>query len=280
MTQIELSQFKDYCRKSPITVELLKANQTKYDYVNDSIFKLICRNPTLTIQVLQWLLFEYPDTIMDTNFRYNFHSIISHNLPREKFIIIIDHIIKIRGLYARTGISGMHVLHRIFMSRSFDAPMLNYLYQQDPQLDIWCGDLQNRSPLFIAIVYSRRLLELIQVIKSYEPAQTRTRIRTQYSVPYFSKQLRNVINKYAGNSDRSTICALIGICGELFSLIRPEYLTQDISDQFYSSKYFQCNSDQDPLIKLIPEQFQPNLRDVNLRGRKNKPAARDQIELV
>jgi hypothetical protein len=85
MARTELEQFITCCRNSPITVEFLEANQTKYDYVKESIDKLIYTNPKLTIQVFQWLLFKYPDSIKDI--RYDFSSLMSNDYPMEKFII-------------------------------------------------------------------------------------------------------------------------------------------------------------------------------------------------
>jgi hypothetical protein len=262
-THMDLYQLEIYCGNSPITVEFLELNQTKYDYLEGHIIMLILLNPNLTIQVLEWLLSKYLDFILNNCLESDISFV--WNFPMEKFIIVIDHIIKAKGnLSVKTCTSDRTISHALFMNDTFDAHMLNYLYQKDSQLDIICEDVYQISPLYYAIVFSSRLLELLQVIKSYEPSHSRTKIRTEYTDMYNRVNLKEAINKYAGNSNQSTICALIGLCGELFALIWPKYLTQDISDQFYSSKYFQCNSDQDPLIKLIPEQFQLNLRDVNL----------------
>jgi hypothetical protein len=285
--QTELDLFQTYCRHSPITVEFLIANQIKYDFVNDHIIQYICLNPKLTVQVFQWLLSNYPDSILDY-----FESILTRLYksvrPMEEYILMIDHIIKIKGnLYWKLN-SRHNILHWIFVNKSFDVPMLNYLYQRVPQLDIGCEDTNERSPLYYVIVYSSRLLELLQVIKSYELANSRvhikvniiydansnTHIQVKYMCDTNTVQLAQAINRYAKHFNQSTICALIGLCGELFPLIEIEYLTQDICNQFYSSKYFQWSTDQDFLIKLIPEQFQNNLRNVNSHGLKTKPALR------
>jgi hypothetical protein len=254
MAQTELARFKYYCRNSPITVEFLIANQTIYEYdcIAYCILECICSNPKLTIQVLQWLLSNYPDSIL-----YCFETIIKSNLnvfPMEKYILLIDHIIKIKGNLYWKFVSGKNILHSIFLSESFDVPMLNYLYQKDPQLDIGCEGNCGISPLYCVIIKSPRLLELLQVIKSYEPANSRTHIKLKYIIPYYCEHLKDVVNDYA-RFYSPTILVLIGLCGELFSLISPEYLSQDICSQFYSSKYFCWSTDPDSLIKLIPEQF-------------------------
>jgi hypothetical protein len=280
MDRTELNHFKVHCRNSPITIEFLKANQTKYNYLNNSIIQLICNNPNLTNQVFQWLISNYPDFILNSQYYYQMYD-----LPMEKLIIVIDHVIKIRGnLYV--GISAEPVLHCVFASKSFDTTILNYLWNRDPQLDIMYEDSRGYSPLYYAIISSSRLLELLTVIKSYKPVN--------YNIPNKFKckyacgriQLRLVVNIYAKESNQSTIHALIEFCGELFPLIKPEYLTQDICNRFYSSKYFhgshvafgECNPDQKYLIKLIPKQFRFNLRDVNSHGHKTKPALRNQLE--
>jgi hypothetical protein len=205
----------------------------------------------------------------------------------EEYIILIDYLIKIKGnLYWKISGSDTNILHWLFANRLFNAPMLNWLYQKDPQLDIGCENAYGQSPLFYALMCSSRLLELLQVIKSYEPTQYRTKIiikNTDGNIIYW---LEETINRYAQDSDKSTICALVGLCGELFPLIEIKYLTQDICNQFYSSKYFhgshvafgECDPDQESLIKLIPEQFRTNLLNVNLQGRKTKPALRVQLK--
>jgi hypothetical protein len=255
----KLEEFKLYCSDSPsITVGLLKANQIKYDFVKNSILDLLCANRNLTPKVLRWLLSNYPNSISANHFEEILRNVNQDRdiFPMEEYIILIDHIIKIKGnLYCKIAESNTNILHWIFNSISFDAPMLNYLYQLDPQLDIWCENSYERSPLFFAIYNSPRLLELLQVIKSYEPAQSRTKIKIKYKETQRTNILTQRINRYAKDSDQSTICALIGLCGELFSLIDPIYLTQDICNQFYSSKYFCWSQDKESLIKLIPEQF-------------------------
>jgi hypothetical protein len=261
--QTKLEQFIASCRGSPITVEFLETNQLQYDFLENSILECICSNPDLTPQVLQWLLSNYPNSISDNHLEHILRNLDQNRqiFPMEEYIILIDHIIKIKGnlynIFFQCKISGSdtNILHWIFAKRSFDAPMLNYLYQMDPQLDIWCEDSYERSPLFFAINNSYRLLELLQVIKSYEPAQSRTKIRTKYTEKNRNQSFVNLINRYAQDSDQSTICALIGLCGELFPLIKIKYLTQDICNQFYSSKYFCWSQDKESLIKLIPEQF-------------------------
>jgi hypothetical protein len=279
----KLEEFKLYCSDSPsITVGLLKANQIKYDFLENSILDLLCANCNLTPKVLRWLLSNYPNSISATHLKCFLRNLDRDIFPMEEYIILIDHIIKIKGnLYWNFSGSDTNILHWLFNSISFNAPMLNYLYQMDPQLDIWCEDIYQRSPLFYAIYRSNRLLELLHVIKSYEPVQSRTKIRIKYTGIYRTGALGmliRAINRYSQDPDQSTICALIGLCGELFHLIEIKCLTQDICNQFYSSKYFRWSSDQESLIKLIPEQFQTNLRDVNLQGRKTKPALRVQLE--
>jgi hypothetical protein len=285
--QTELEQFITSCSNLPITVEFLETNQPKYDFLENSILECICSSPDLTPQVLQWLLSNYPNYISD-NLLINMLLNLNRNIfPMEKFIILIDHIISNKGnLYWKISGSDTNILHWIFDNISFNAPMLDYLYKRVPQFDIECEDIFERSPLYFVIVYSSRLLELLQVIKSYEPAQYRTTIRIKYKVTYRTDIFIEAINRHAKDLDQSKICALIGLCGELFSLIKIKYLTQDICNEFYSSKYFhgshvafgECNSDQEFLIKLIPEQFQTNLLNVNSRGLKTKPALRVQLE--
>jgi hypothetical protein len=113
--------------------------------------------------------------------------------------------------------------------------MLNYLYQRDPQLDIWCEDIYERSPLVNAIIYSPRLLELLQVIKSNETTHTKITIRTNYNVYNTHRLLSISIYKYVADSDKSTICTLVGLYGDLFHLIPIKYLTQDICTEAMSS---------------------------------------------
>jgi hypothetical protein len=256
--QTELEQFITDCRSSPITVEELKAKQIKYDFEKNSILDWLCANCNLTPEVLQWLLSNYPNSISDNHLKKNLRNLGRNRniFPMEEYIILIDYLIKIKGnLYWKIPGYGTNILHELFAVRSFNAPMLNYLYQMDPQLDIWCEDNYEVSPLFYTIYNSYRLLELLHVIKSYEPTQSRTKIRIKYTDGNINYSFEKTINQYAQDSDQSTICALVGLCGELFSLIDPIYLTQEICSQFYSSKYFCWSTDQNSLIKLIPEQF-------------------------
>jgi hypothetical protein len=278
--QTEFEQFKDYCMNSPITVEFLGTNQNKYDFLENSILDLLCANCNLTPEVFQWLLSNYPNSISDNYILKNMLLNLNRNIfPMEEFIIVIDHIISNKGnLYWKFSEYDTNILHWIFGNKSFNAHMLNYLYQRVPQLDIECEDIFKRSPLFYALMCSSRLLELLQVIKSYEPTQYRTKIRIKYTDGNIIYWLEETINRYAQDSDQSTICALVGLCGELFSLIVPIYLTQDICNEFYSSKYFCWSQDKESLIKLIPDQFQTNLLNVNSHGRKTKPAFRVQLE--
>jgi hypothetical protein len=281
--QTELEQFITDCRSSPITVEFLETNELKYNFLKNYILDLLCENRNLTPKVLQWLLSNYPNSISD-NYLHILKNLEWNRdiFPMEEYIILIDYLIKIKAnLYWKISGSNTNILHWIFANRSFDAPMLNYLYQMDPQLNIECEDSYEKSQLFYVIVYSSRLLELLQIIKSHEPAQSRTKIIIKYKGTYRTNTLNTLtqrINQYAQDSDKSTICALVGLCGELFSLIEIKYLTQDICNQFYSSKYFCWSQDKESLIKLIPDQFQPNLLNVNSHGRKTKPALRVQLE--
>jgi hypothetical protein len=85
----------------------------------------------------------------------------------------------------------------------------------DPQLDVWCVDRDHVSPLVSVIfAYSPRLLELHQVIKSYEPAHYKAQIQIQMNSTIFT-QLQNATNRHACDPNQSTICALVGQCGEL-----------------------------------------------------------------
>jgi hypothetical protein len=284
MDQTELKEFKLYCRDSPITVEFLIANQIKYDFVNNHIIQYICSNPKLTVQVFQWLLSNYPDSLLDyfededigslnpkltiqvfelllSNYPNSIFDYVEDILsstwnvfPMEKYILLIDHIIKIKGTLYWKFHSGHNILHWTFQQILFDAPMLNWLYQKDHQLDIGCENASEISPLYYMIVKSSRLLELLQVIKSYEPANSRTQIKIKYTNRYYYNSLRCRVNYYARIYSQ-TILVLIELCGELFSLIDIRYLCQDICNHFYSSKYFQRNPDRESLIKLIPEQF-------------------------
>jgi hypothetical protein len=279
--QTKLDRFRNYCEYSSITLERLKAKQTNYDFVKEHILYSLCRNRKLTIHIIRWLLSEYPQAI-SVNDGCNWSPLedffVSNVFSIEQFTIIIDHIIGINfNLYNKYSANQI-ILHSIFASESFDGPMLNYLYQRDPHLNITFENDLEVSPLFNLILYSRKLYEMIQVIKSNEPVHSKTQIRTRYTDTYSYTELKTAINMYSRKFDQSTICALIESCGELFSLIRPKYLTQDICNQFYSSKYFCWSPDQDSLIKLIPEQFQTNLRDVNSHGQKTKPALRVQLE--
>jgi hypothetical protein len=212
---------------------------------------------------------EYPQAIFKINISVSPLAFLLINIQSiENFIIVIDYMID-TNINLNTIISAEKktILHWIFAGDKFNAQMLNYLYQRVPQLDIWCEDETGRSPLFHAMYYmyygneneeSPKLFELLQVIKSYESSHSRTKIITEYTeyTDYYKHdQLIQTINKYAMDPNQSTIHALIGLCGELFPSIDPINLTQDICNQFYSSKYFQCNPDQVPLIKLIPEQF-------------------------
>jgi hypothetical protein len=283
--QTEFKQFITDCSNLPITVELLEINQIKYDFEKKSILDWLCANCNLTPEVLQWILSNYPDSISDTHLQKILRNLdLDRNIfPMEEYIILIDYLIKIKGnLYWK--FSGYDssilptILHWLFSNRLFDVPMLNWLYQKDPQLDIGCENDWEISPLFYTIYNSDRLLEPLQVIKSYEPAQSRTTIRIKYTDGNINHLFEKTINQYAKYPDQSTICALVGLCGELFSLIRPEYLSQDICNEFYSSKYFCWSQDKESLIKLIPDQFQTNLRNVNSHGQKTKPALRVQLE--
>jgi hypothetical protein len=247
-----LKLFKSYCMKSLVSIEILEANQTNFNYDKENILGIICGRHLLTAPVLEWLLINYPCPMLDrylecilTNLNNRMRSVF----PIEEYIILIDYLIKIKGnLYWKKSPTNRTILHWIFSNKLFDVPMLNYLYQSYPQLDIMHKDSLGRSLLFYLIQNSPRLLELLQVIKSYEPTNFITQIRIEWS-------LNRDVNKYAKDPNQSTICVLIGLCGELFPLIDRKYLTQDISNQFYSSKYFQCNPDQESLIKLIPKQF-------------------------
>jgi hypothetical protein len=95
-----------------------------------------------------------------------------------------------------------------------------------------------------------------------------TKIRTGYTCPNINESFVNAINYIAKDSKRcakdskrcakesnqSTICAFVGLCGELFPLIEIKYLTQDICTEAMSP-LAKWSPDQDSLIKLIPEQF-------------------------
>jgi hypothetical protein len=106
-----------------------------------------------------------------------------------------DFIIKIKeNLYWKVN-SSYNSLRWICASKSFDVPILNYLFQKDPQLEICWEDSHERSPPYCIIVKPSRLLELLQVIKSYEPTQT----ITPYNNICYSNQIRDVINGYAKN---------------------------------------------------------------------------------
>jgi hypothetical protein len=256
----KLKQFITSCRGSPITVEFLETNQLKYDFLENSIVDLLCANRNLTPQVLRWLLSNYPNSISENllkNILLNLQwDIFPTEKYMEKYIIVIDHLILIKAnLCLKYSRSDTNILHWIFDNISFNACMLDYLYQRVPQFDIECEDIFEKSLLYFVIVYSSRLVELLQVIKSYEPAQSRTKIRIKYKETHRTDILIEAINRHAKDSDQSKICALIGLCGELFSLIKIKYLTQEICNQFYSSKYFRWSQDKEPLIKLIPEQF-------------------------
>jgi hypothetical protein len=256
--QTKLQQFITSCRGSPITVKFLETKQPKYDFLNNSILDWLCSNPDLTPQVLQWLLSNYPNSISNNHLEKILRNLDQDRqiFPMEEYIILIDYLIKIKAnLYWKISESDTNILHWIFNNLSFNARMLNYLYQRVPQLDIECEDILERSPLYFAIVYSSRLLELLQVIKSYEPTQSRTKIKIKYKETHRTNTLTQRINQYAQDSDQSTICALVGLCGELFPLIEIKYLTQDICNEFYSSKYFCWSQDKESLIKLIPEPF-------------------------
>jgi hypothetical protein len=219
--------------------------------------------------------------ILDLYLEYTFYNRSCLSITMEKYIQVVDYVITVRGKLYWNNLNdsnGMNALHWIFSNKLFNAQMLNYLWEKDPQLDIECEDAHQRSPLFLAIVESPRLLELLQVIKSNLPTNSIIKIKTSYSNRELNSKFVNAINRYACDSNQFTICALIELCGELFPLIEIKNLTQDICNHFYSSKYFKWSPDQDSLIKLIPEQFQTNLRNVNPLGRKTKPALRAQLE--
>jgi hypothetical protein len=256
MSRSELDLFRLYCKNSPsITVEKLKADQTIHDFVKEKIVFSICENPKLPFNVIQWLFEEYPEYIIQNEKGSPIEFLISNiNLTIKVFTLIVDHLINhINFLSIHNNLDKL--VCAMFNNRTFDGPMLNYLYQRNPQLNIMYENACGQSPLFFAINNSSRLLELLQVIKSYEPAHSRTQIRIKYTNIFIHVEFSDAINNYAQDPDQSTICALVGLCGELFSLIRPKYLTQDICNQFYSSKYFCWSQDKESLIKLIPEQF-------------------------
>jgi hypothetical protein len=275
MAQTDLKQFKNYCYESTLTIEELEAGQIKYDYVHTGILHEICYNPRLTNTVFEWLLLKFPLDMMQTNdwvkcplwyfARYQVLTI-------EKFRVFIEFLIskqpKFNVIYAHT------IFQQIFYNKTFDASMLNYLYQRGEHFDIQCEYYSEISPLHLLIHRSDNLSEFIGIIKSYEPTQSIINIRTEFADVRTYETFVRAINSHARRIDQTTICALVGFRGELFPLIQTKYLTQDICTQFYSSKYFQCNSDQESLIKLIPKQFQPNLRNLNPQGRKTKPAFR------
>jgi hypothetical protein len=290
MTKTDFQLFKAYCVNSLVTVDQLVVNQTKYNYIKTRILHLICSNPNLTPQVIQWLFSKYPIYIIQFKIKqttyYPIETLISHdNLTIEIFILIIDHLINHR----KFNIYGQTLLDKMFNYKSFNGLMLNYLWERMPYIDITCEDSLGISPLFNIIINSSNLFEILQVIKLNEDDDYRTCISTNYPCAISRAKLDIVINDYARDSNQLTICALIGLCGELFSLIQIQYLTQDICNRFFSSKYFQgkairsdvdSNTNENSLIKLIPEQFQSNLRNLNLRGWKTKSALRDQNELI
>jgi hypothetical protein len=294
-TNLELNNFLFTCINLPITVEFLKTYQTTYNFIENEVFYWIFRNSHTTATIFKWLFEEYPIDIIQCKSNGYIHSPLMLGfafikLTNDIFTLIIDHLISHESLYLSVY-KLEHFIYKIFSNRTFDGSMLNYLYQRVPQLNIMHEDDLEKSPLFYAIVESPRLLELLHVIKSNEPTHTRIQIRTKYSNIFTLSELTIVINRHAENSDKSTICALVGLCGELFKLISKQtfgkkYLTQEICNQFYSSKYFhgshvafgECDPDQESLIELIPEQFRTNLLNVNLQGRKTKPALRVQLE--
>jgi hypothetical protein len=276
MTKTEFKQFEYECKNSLITVDFLIISQSRYNFIKYPILVWICSNPNLTIPVIKWLLKKFPTHIIRIEIKHTdwieytpIETLITNNkLTIENFSLIIDHLIShasLREIYELVPV--------IFIKSTFNGSMLAYLLARVPEFDITWKESYHQPPLYYMIV-SSRLLEFIQVIKSFVPTKSIIKL------PESNNMYHYINNCFVRGSDKSTICALVGLCGELFPLIEIEYLTQDICNQFYSSNYFQYNPDQDPLIKLIPEQFQTNLQDVNSRGRKTKPALRDQIELV
>jgi hypothetical protein len=241
MAQTEPTNFTYYLTQ-PLTIDFLIANQTECDIMK--ILFWISSNPTLTSDVIQWLLKEHHEAFLQIEAFYSPLSYLLVNIQSiENFIVVIDHIFNTNNdLYTVISWNRETILHEIFANVSFDGSMLNYLYQRDPQLDISRENASGQSSLFNAIVHSRRLFELLKVIESNEPVNYRTRIRiknTNNDDPYEST-LVGTINKYAESSNSSTICALIRLCGELFPLIRLEFLSQDI-----------CTEAMSPLAKSI-----------------------------
>jgi hypothetical protein len=279
MSRTNLEQFKNYCNESTLTIEELEANQNKYDYVHTGILHEICQNPKLTNIVFEWLLLKFQlDMVRFNGFVFSplYYFARYQVLTIEKISLLIDFLISVRQEFS--NIYAGDIFRQILFNKTFNASILNYLYQKDRHFDIQCEYHSEISPLYWLIHRSDNLTEIIQIIKSHEHTQSRTNIRTKFTHVRTYETFVWAINSHAENPDKSTICALVGLCGELFPLIQTKYLTQDICTQFYSSKYFQCNSDQESLIKLIPKQFQTNLLNINSRGRKTKPALRVQLD--
>jgi hypothetical protein len=132
-------------------VKLLETNQTKYNYEEDSILEYICSNSELPVQVLQWLLSNYPDSILNY-FEDILVRLDNSVCSMEKYILIIDHIVK-GNLYWKFK-SGCNIIHWTILSKPHDIQGLNYLYHIDPQLDIRREDIYEESPLFDAIFNS------------------------------------------------------------------------------------------------------------------------------
>ncbi len=266
---------------------LLTSNRTicvKTSMKDHGLMYTLCRHK-ITPVTIKWLFIEYPQYMITYKFmkkrHYPINTLIYHNkLTIEIFTLIFDHLINYTNLFS-TNYKLDSFLHAVFHNKTFNGHMFNYLWKKIPQLDITRENTLEVSPLFVGICFNPNLYDLLQVIKSYEPVHSRTQIKVQYTGYYKRNQLSQAINKYAMDPNQSTINLLIKTCGELFPLIEIKYLTQDICNQFYSSKYFKWtpDPDQEPLIKLIPEQFQTNLLDVNSHGQKTKPALRAQLEL-
>jgi hypothetical protein len=224
--------------------------------------------------VIEWLIQFFPSELLESHStRFGFHMhyplyvAFSEKLDMEIFEIIIRFIIDrtdnlaILLDYGDETTNGFWTLCK---NQTWTSQMLELMFELDPtlcprQLDIISA---------ISEFNVSRLAEIINVLYKHlehYPELPVTNIELEDTrIDYY---FEHGLNTFATWTDEQPILYVIKLSGELFKLIHPSNLTQNICNAFLSSDYARTYLDQSKLLEMIPEKFRKH-------GSRTKPGYR------
>ncbi len=166
---------------------------------------------------------------------------------------------------------------KLFSNRKFTPEMLKLLLEHKPDINLTCRDEFAYYP-FSALLRTpiETIWEFLLIINCYQKEIQITPNYTGYRD--CDKYVQLNVNRIAQCSQSNILNPkpvelLVKLSGELFKLIKPEYLTLEISNSFYNSEWFKTHPEE---INLIPDKFHSQLVMVK-SGSKTKPGFRSEL---